>query len=86
MPLRLTLAVALSALAMTLTPAVAAVADDPRGQLQHPLELDRGPAPRVLSMVGNVIRFADGRSVTFERPASKSNSLRRTGPLSAPTP
>lgn len=79
MHLRLTLAVALSALATTLVPAVPAVADEPRAQLQHPLQLERGPAPRVLSMVGYQIRFADGRTVTFERPAGVTGQARLIG-------
>ena len=78
--MRLTVAVLLSALALTLTPASpATAARDDGGPLQHPLRLERGPAPRVLSMVGNLIRFADGRTVTFTPPAGVTGHARLIG-------
>ena len=77
--MRLTVAVILSALALTLTPATPATARDTGGPLQHPLQLDRGPAPRVLSMVGNRIRFAGGRTVVFTPPAGVTGHARLIG-------
>jgi hypothetical protein len=77
--MRLTIAVVLSALALTFAPATPATARDSGGPLQHPLQLDRGPAPRVLAMVGNQIRFADGRTVAFTPPAGVTGHARLIG-------
>ena len=41
---------------------------DPSEQLQYPMALDRGPDPRVLSLVDNTVRFPSGRTARFTRP------------------
>lgn len=75
-------AAALSALTLSLLPGPATAAPasaDPRDALQHPLALDRGPAPRVVSMVGNQVRFPGGRTVRFTPPAGVTGGARLIG-------
>lgn len=78
-----TLVGALAALALSLLPASPATAspapDDPLEALQYPLQLDRGPAPRVISMVGNIVRFPGGRTVRFTPPAEVTGGARLVG-------
>ncbi len=81
---RITTAVLAAALTFVLSPATAspvpaATAGDSHEQLQHPLALDRGPAPRVLSMVGSQIRFPSGRTVTFRPPQGVTGHARLIG-------
>lgn len=73
----------LAALTVSLLPASAPAAvrapTGPPDTLQHPLRLERGPAPRVISMVGNVVRFPGGRTVTFTPPAEVTGGARLIG-------
>lgn len=82
--LALLAATALSALTLSLLPgaspaAPASAPPDPAEQLQHPLTLGRGPAPRVVSMVGNQVRFPGGRTVRFTPPAETEGQARLIG-------
>lgn len=75
-------------LALALVPAAAPAAApsptrapdrDPLMALQDPLALERGPAPRVVSMVGTVVRFATGRTVRFVAPPEVTGAPRLIG-------
>lgn len=81
-PLAALAAGVLATLTLSLLPGSAAAApapDDPLDALQHPLALDRGPAPRVISMVGNLVRFPGGRTVRFTPPAEVTGGARLIG-------
>ncbi len=82
--LALLAATTLSALTLSLLPGAAPAAPapappDPADQLQRPLALDRGAAPRVVSMVGNTVRFPGGRTVRFTPPAGTEGQARLIG-------
>lgn len=79
-PLAALAAGVLATLTLSLLPGSAAAApDDPLDALQHPLALDRGPAPREISMVGNLVRFPGGRTVRFTPPAEVTGGARLIG-------
>lgn len=61
------------------TAEAAGPAGDPALELQQPLTLERGADPRVLSMVGNQVRFPNGRTVRFTPPQQVTGQARLIG-------